>query len=74
MCSDNLISYAFLNVTKFRFRYSGMGGGGVKGAEIPEDAPDETDAASSIEHGPPSEMGDNERAQRVGQSDADAEP
>lgn len=48
--------------------------GGVKGAQVPEDAPDEADGASRVEHGPPSEMGDDEGAQRVGQSDTDAEP
>jgi len=46
----------------------------VEGAKIPKDAPDETDDASRVEHSPPSEMGDDKRAQRIGQSDADAEP
>jgi len=51
-----------------------MRGGRIEGAEVPEDAPDETDGAAGIEHGSPSKMSDDERAQRVGQSDADAEP
>ena len=46
----------------------------VEGAKIPKDTPDETDGASRVEHNPPSEVGDDERAQRIGQSNADAEP
>lgn len=70
----NLISNVFLNVTKLRLGYSWVRGGGVECAKIPENTPDETDAASCVEHGPPSEVGDYKCAQRVGQSDADAEP
>lgn len=51
-----------------------MRGGSVESAKVPEDAPDETDAASRIEHCPPSKVGDDKCAQRVGQADADAEP
>lgn len=51
-----------------------MRSGGVESAEVPEDAPDETNATSHVEHGSPSEMSDDKRAQGVGQSDADAEP
>lgn len=51
-----------------------MQGRRVKGVKIPKDTPDETDGASRIEYSPPSEIGDDERAQRIGQSDADAEP
>lgn len=72
--SDNLISNTFLNVTEFRFRYSGMRGRSVESAKIPKDAPDEADSASCVEYSPPSEMGDDERTQRIGQSDANAEP
>jgi len=46
----------------------------VEGAKIPKDAPDETDGASRVEYSSPSEMGDDKCAQRIGQSDADAEP
>lgn len=51
-----------------------MRSGSVEGAEVSKDAPDEADATSRVEHDPPSEMGDDKRAQRVGQSNADAEP
>lgn len=66
VCSDNLVSNTFLNVTKFQLRYSGMRGRSVEGAEVPKHAPDETDATGCVEHDPPSEMGDDKRAQRVG--------
>jgi len=46
----------------------------IEGAKIPEDAPDEADAATSVEYGTPSKMSDDERAQWVSQSDANAEP
>lgn len=72
--SDNLVSNTFLNVTEFRLRYSGMRGRSVESTKIPKDAPDETDSTSRVEYSPPSEMGDDERTQRIGQSDADAEP
>lgn len=72
--SENLISNTFLNVTELRLRYPGMRGGSVESAEVPENAPDETNATSRVEHGPPSKVGDDKCAQRVGQSDADAEP
>lgn len=72
--SDNLVSNTFLNVTEFRSRYSGMRGRRVEGVKIPKDTPDETDGASRVEYSPPSEIGDDERAQRIGQSDADTEP
>jgi hypothetical protein len=51
-----------------------MQGRSIEGAEVPEDAPDEADAATGVEHGTPSEMGDDKRAQWVSQSDANAEP
>lgn len=51
-----------------------MRGGSVKSTKVPEDAPDETNAASRVEHCPPSKVGDDKCAQRVGQADADAEP
>lgn len=51
-----------------------MQGGSIKGAEVPEDAPDEADAATGVEHSTPSKLGDDERAQWISQSDADAEP
>lgn len=47
---------------------------GIEGAEVPKDAPNETDATSRVEYDPPSKMSDDKRAQRVGQSNADAEP
>jgi len=46
----------------------------VEGAKIPKDTPDETDGASHVEHNPPSEVSDDECAQRISQSNADAEP
>lgn len=51
-----------------------MQGGSIEGAEVPEDAPDEADAATGVEHSTPSKLGDDERAQWISQSDADAEP
>lgn len=72
--ADNLVPNTLLNVTELQLSYSGMRGGSVEGAVVPEDAPDEADAATGVEHGTPSEMGDDERAQWVSQSDADAEP
>lgn len=51
-----------------------MQSGSVEGAKVPENTPDQTNTASRIEHGPPSEMSDDERAHGVRQSDADAEP
>jgi len=71
---DNLIPDSLLNVIQLHLGYSGMRSGRIEGAKVPEDAPDEADGAAGIEDGSPSEMSDDERAQRVGQSDADAEP
>lgn len=51
-----------------------MRGRSVEGAKIPKNAPDETNGACHVEYSPPSEMSDDERAQRIGQSNTDAEP
>lgn len=51
-----------------------MRSGSIKSAAVPKDAPNEADATSRVEHGPPSKMDDDKCAQRVGQSNADAEP
>lgn len=51
-----------------------MGGRRVEGEEIPEKAPEHTDAAGRIEDRSPTEMGDDESAQRIGYPDPKAEP
>lgn len=48
--------------------------GCIEGVEVPEKAPEYSDAARRVEDHSPAEVGDDESAQWIGYPDAKAEP
>lgn len=70
----DLMNNAALDVPELTRRYPGMCGRCVEGKEVPEDAPNDADAAGGVEDDPPAKVGNEKATERVGDANAKAEP